>query len=879
MRVGRRVVRWVGSLIRRRWAEEELEREVALHLEQLQKQYAAEGMSEREAWAAALREFGPVEVTKELCREARGVSWLEDAARDAAYAVRMFRKSPGFTLTAVVSLALGIGANTVVFSVVNGLLLRPLPVREPDRVVFVNNGNGPSNSFPNYRALRDRNRAFASLFSYRTSPMAIEGAGGAQRVWGYLATGNYFQSLGISPALGRFFTPAEDVHKNGEPYAVLSYSCWQNRFGGDRGIVGKAIRINGQPYTVLGVAPRGFHGTEVFYWAEIWVPMMMEPRIESFDWLEEPNTFNTWIAGRLKTGVTKAQAEADLGRIAAQLAGENKVNEGMRLTVSTPGLAGRMGRGATRTFTAVVMLLAGLVLLAACTNLAVLLAARTSERGRDLAIRVSMGAGRGRVARQLLTESVVLALAGGAAGCAVAVELLRLLSKWKAPLDFPVQMDVTADWRVFLFALGVTAATGVLFGIAPARRAWRTDPALSFKGGMADGRRRRWAAGEMLLPVEVALCSVLVTTGLVAAQGMARSLQAPLGFKPDGVAAAGYDVSLAGYDKARGNAFEKKALEAVEQIPGVESAAYGSTVPLSIDQSTTSVDREGTTDFRPKNSFRANYYEISPGYLHTIGARLVAGREFDKFDREGGPRVAVVNETFARRVVGTVNAVGRRFLWGPGMDMEIVGVVEDGKYTTLTEDKIAAVFIPVSQSYTPTVVLVARSRRPESEVAGEMRRALAGLDPGLAVYGVGGLREMLGLVYLPVHAAVITLASFGLLAMMLAVTGIYGLSAFSVSRRRKEIGIRMAVGAGREQVLRFVFERIGVLVGVGAAVGLALGLASARMLGSVVYGATARDPWVIFGTVCAMAAAGVMAAYGPARRAVKVDPVECLRWE
>jgi predicted permease len=808
-----------------------------------------------------------------------GWAWFEAFAQDTRYALRVLRRSPGFALIAVGSLALGIGANTIVFSVLNALVLKPLPIAEPERVYFVNNSGHFANSFPNYRDIRDLNSVFESLFSYRIAQMAVDDDSGARRVWGYLVTGNYFETLGIKPALGRFFTPAEDAHPNSSPYAVLSYTCWQSRFGGDPDIAGKAVRINGHPYSVLGVAPRGFHGTEVFYWAEIWVPMTMQPQIEGSSWLDCRRCFNTWVAGRLKARVPVEQAEANLQTVAAQLAREHSGNEGMRLTLFALGLAGSMMGEPTRAFGGGVMLLAFLVLFAGCANLAALLAARAADRVRDLAIRISIGAGRGRIVRQLLTESLCISIAGGVAGCAVAVVLLRMLSQWRAPLEFPVQFDVNPDWRVFLFALVAAVLTGILFGAGPARRAWKADPAMSLKGLAAPVSGRRWAAHDFLLPVQIALCCLLVTSSLVAARGLMRSFQTPLGFKPDGAAVVGYDVGLAGYDRNRGRLFQQRALEEVAQLPGVESAAYSSSVPLSIDQSTVTVYPENTTDFRPKNAREPSYYYVSAGYFHTAGTRVLSGREFTAQDNPKAPRVAVVNQMFARRVIGTTDAVGRRFRRGRDDLVQIVGIVEDGKYQTLTETPKAAVFFPLPQNYSSSVVLMARSRRPEPEIAAEMRQAIALLDPHLAIYGVGSLRQMLGLVYLPMHAAAIALGAFGVLAMMLSITGIYGLSAYTVSRRSREIGIRMAIGAHSAQVLKSVFGRIGTLVTAGALAGLALGVAGARVLASIVYQASPRDPVVIVAAVLSIALVALAAAFGPARRALGVDPVQSLRHE
>jgi len=878
MRFRRILAHRIHSLLRRSSAEADLEHEIDLHIEQLTKELTASGMSESQARLAARREFGPSDAAKELCRDMRRVHLLEDLFKDLVYTGRVLKRSPGFTLTAVLSLALGIGANTVVFSVLNALVLRPLPIADAERVYFVNNSGRTSNSFPNYRDIRDRNSVFQSLFAYRIVQVALGDDRGAHRIWGYLATGNYFETLGIHPALGRFFTPAEDLQPNSSPYAVISYSCWQNRFAGDPEIPGKDVRINGNRYTVVGVAPRGFHGTETFYWPEVWLPMTMQPQIEGHGWLDVRNTFNAWIAGRLKPGVSVERAEANLKAIAVQLAREYPVNEGIELTLSEPGMAGSAMRNATRAFAGGLMLLASLVLFAACANLAALLTARAADRERDMAIRVSIGAGRGRIARQLLTESLTISIAGGVAGCVVAVVLLEMISLWRAPMEFPVQFDVTADWRVFLFAFLAAVVTGILFGIGPAHRAWKADPALSLKGLTAPVSGRRWSARDVLLPLQIALCCVLVTSSLVAVRGLLRSFQTPLGFQPDGAAVLGYDVNLVGYDESRGHLFHQRALEEVAHLPGVESAAYSSSVPLSIDQSNTAVYPENTTDFRPRNAYRAIHYNVSTGYFHTIGTRLLAGREFTVQDDEKSPSVAVVNQTFARRVVGTADAVGRRFFrFDPSHPVQIVGVVEDGKYETLTETPKATAFFPGQQGYTSEMMLIVRSRRPEAEMAAEMRQAMARFEPSLAVYGVGGLRQMLGLVFLPMHAAAIALSAFGILALMLSITGIYGLAAYTVSRRGREIGIRMAIGARPIQVLRSVFSRIGTLVTAGALVGLALGFAGAGVLASIVYQASSRDPVVIGASVLSIAAVALAAAFGPARRAIRVDPVRSLR--
>lgn len=881
-RLARVLVHRLRSLFSRSSVEDALRREMDLHLDVLTKELMSEGLSEKDARIEARRQFGSLDLAKEQCRDTRRVNLFEDFGRDVLYALRTFRKSPGFALTALVSLVLGIGANTVVFSVLNGLLLRPLPIIEPDRVQFINNRGKPANSFPVYRDIRDRNTVFESLFGYRPTHMGIgKEAGSARRVWGYLVTGNYFESLGVQPALGRFFTPAEDKQVNASPYTVLSYESWQNNFAADPAIIGTDIRLNGQPYRVLGVAPKEFHGTESFYWPEVWVPMTMQQQVEGGSWLECRGCGNSWIAGRLKRGVTVQQAEAQLQSIAAQLAREYRVHDGMILTLSPPGLIGSTGREPMRAFASGVMLLALLVLLAACSNLAALQTARGVDRARELAIRLSIGASHGRIIRQLMTESLVLSLLGAVGGISLAVVLLSILTKWRAPLDFPVQFDVTADWRVFLFAFFAAVLTGSLLGLGLARRAWKTDPASAIKAAGQKALGRRIAMHDILLPLQITLCCLLVTCSLVAVRGLRASMTSPLGFRPDGVAVAHCDVNFLGYDRARGEAFQQRVFEDLTHLAGVESAAYSSSVPLSVDHSTTRAFPENTVEFTNKNSFSPTYYYVSRDYFRTIGTNLLAGREFAAQDDAKAPRVAIVNRSFTRRVIGIEgdmrDAIGRRFRRGTDQLVQVVGVVEDGKYESLTEAQKAAVFFPSLQNYSSETVLLVRTKRSEAEMANEMRLLIARHDPNLAVFGMGSLRQMLGLVFLPMRAAAITLGAFGVLALMLAITGIYGVSSYAVSRKAREIGIRMAIGARPAQVLTFVFGRLGKLVTVGAVLGLGLAFAGASVLASIVYQATSRDPIVILAAIACMVLVSLAAALGPARHSIRIDPVRSLR--
>jgi predicted permease len=802
--------------------------------------------------------------------------------QDLRYAVRMLAKNPGFTLIAVLTLALGIGANTVVFSVLNALVLRPLPVERPGELAFLENQNGPSHSFPNYRDLRDRNRTFAGLVGYRIDPMELETHDRADRIWGYLATGNYFDVLGLHPALGRFFKQSDDLNPGASPYAVISYNAWQSRFAADPAIVGKSVRINRQTYTVLGVAPRDFHGTEMFYWPDVWVPMMMEPQIEVGNaWLDNRMTWNTFVLGRLKPGVTPAQAEADLNTIAAELARQYPgENDRLHFRLSKPGLIGNLIGAPAKAFTLGVLVLAALVLLAACTNLASMLTARASDRQREFAIRLAIGADRGRVLRQLLTETLLLALSGGGVGFFLATVLTDALSRWRAPMDFPVQYDVNPDWHVFLFALGGSFLAAGLFGSAPAWRASKSDPKLVLRGASTTWGSGRLAFRDVLVVVQVALCFVLVSASVLSLRGLQQALRMNLGFAPQHVSSAAFELGLAGYSEDRGRAFQQQVLQTIQRLPGVQSAAYSNSLPLSIDQSHTGVFPDGTGDLRPSDRIPVIYYQVSPDFFATLGTKLLAGREFNWHDDTKSPQVAIVNVAFAKQVMHTENPVGQRFRGGRSWPFtEVVGVVEDGKYESLTESRQPVVFWSILQSYNSTTTLEVRSSVPPMQMVGEIRQAIARLDPELPLYGAGPLQKMLGLAFLPSQAAAVALSAFGVLAIVLAATGIHGLAAYAVARRTREIGVRMALGAHPLQVLRLVLAKTTWLLFLGSVVGLTLALATGQVIASVVYGAHPRDPLVILSVWAGIALIAFSAAFSPARRATRVDPLVALRYE
>jgi predicted permease len=800
---------------------------------------------------------------------------------DLHYALRQLRRSPGFAVLAVLTLTMAIGANVIVFGVVNAILLHPLPVPQANRVYSIQ-GKNPSDftvSYPNYEDIRDRNQTFSTVALTRMARIGLDANGVAEPVWGYEVSENYFQMLGVQPLLGRFFTPAKDTKINGEPYVVISYDCWKTRFGGDPNVVGKAIRINKQPFVVLGVAPRYFNGTERLIWPALWVPIHDEPEVEGYNWLNQRGDSDAWPVGRLKPGVTAAQANADLANIAGQLARQYPDNDkNMTLRVSPAGLFGDLLGGPVHAFLFGVMLMAFLVLLAACANLGGLFATRMTDRARELGIRIAIGASRTRLLRQLLTESILIAVLGGAAAAFVATTLLHALTVWRPSTEFPAGLLVDPGAIVYLFASLLALFTGALFGILPARQIWRTDPNQTLKTGSADAAHRRLSLRDILLVVQIALCCLLVTSSFVALRGLVRSLHVQLGIQPENVTVATMDVHLADYKESA--PIQKRLLDAVKQIPGIESAALSNTTPLSIDTSNTPIFPPGTTDFTAQSTFyMAQYFKVGPGYFHTAGTRLLRGREFTEQDDAKSPNVAIISELLAKELFGTVDAVGKAYPNDTKTVTQIVGVVENGKYEAMAEDPKGAIFWPIAQAPASDTVLLVRSYRPSSEMVPAVRRAIASVDPALPVFSVSSWPDALSFFMLPERAATVALGVLGVLAMMLAITGIFGLASYTVSRRMRELGIRMALGAQGRQVLRAALGRTVLLLGIGSAAGLALGFAASRVLASIVYQASASDPLVILAVVLTMAGIGLLSAALPAHRALSAEPAALLRDE
>ena len=810
-------------------------------------------------------------------------TFLASVLQDLRYAIRQLHHSPGFALTAIGTLALGIGVNVVVFSVLNSLVLQPMNYPNAKQVYTLQHPGEDgivalSNSYPDYKDLRDRNTTFSDLAMYRFAHIGLQTSNGPAPVWGDEVSGNYFHMLGVQPYLGRLIQPADDTSPGASAYVVLSYNCWRDRFGSDKSIVGRVIHLNKVPYTVLGVTQKGFVGSERFFWPEVFVPVMNQAQIEGYNWIHDRGEQDTFLIGRLKPGVTSAMATSNLNAVAHQLAKEHPQTEtNLAFELVQPGFLGNVLGGPLKAFAFGVMLLAGLVLLAACANLGGLFAARTTDRARELAIRVAVGAARTRLVRQLLTEAIVLSALGGAVGYVAANSLLGVLSNWQPAAGFPIQMVVAPDKLVYVFAFIVSLAAGVLFGSVPLRQIWKTNPNQAIKGGvtMTPGGSR-WVFRDLLLAFQIAICCLLVTSSLVALRGLGRTMHANLGFDPKRVTMAVVDLQLAGYSGPSAEQFQKRLADEVSHLPGVTEVGYASATPLDIYTSNAGVFAADAAEFSVKNrKFITPYFKVSPGYMPAAGTRILVGRNFTRQDDANAPRVAIINQTFAEKLFGTENVVGR-YMKIFGNKTEIVGVVENGKYVAVNEEPTPALFIPIFQIGNPQMCMLVRSNRDSNQLAPAIHDVVRRLDPNLPISSLGSWQDALAIMLLPSLAATAALAVFGALGILLAVTGIFGLASYTVSRRMKELGIRVALGASHGQILRAALQRPVILLAFGSFAGLVSGVLASRILASIVYQATPNDPLVLFGVALTMLLVGVLATWIPARRVLHVEPTNVL---
>ena len=900
---------WWHRLFHRRQHEEQLDKELRHHLDLHTSDLISQGYSPEEAQRQAHLSLGGSEQVKEMCRDARGTRWLEEFLQDLRIGVRMLRKNPGFTLVVTATLALGIGANTAIFGLVDALLLRPLPVvKAPGELVLLmrGDGRGPTLSYPDFTVLRERNEVLSDLALYTQTPISFGNNVRSEVVLGAMVSANYFDVLGIKPSFGRAFLPEEDRTPGAHPVVVLNHSFWQSRFNSDRTLLGQTIVLNNRRFTVIGIAPSGFDGETPPMKVSLWIPVMMmasmrwEPGALDHDPLNNRQNENFGAIGRLKQDVSISQAQAALETINRQLEESNPPPPGQRLNpnddrslklISPQGIM----LGPIREMAVTSSRLAGAtvltVLLIACANVANLLMARAARRRKEVAVRLALGATRWRLIRQLLTESVLLALVGATAGLFLAYWINQLLMAFKPPFPppFTFTLDLSFDIRTFAFTFLLAVATGVIFGLVPALQASRPDvlPALKDESN-AESPRVRWLnLRNALVITQVALSlALLISTGLFL-RTLRYARQIDLGFKPDQVLAVSFNLRLQGYNEAKGREFYQRILERLERLPGAQTASVTNLLPLGFIWLSTPVVPEDR-EVPPDDRIFAGDVCVGSKYFETIGTPLLRGRDFSAQDTIKSPAVAIVSEKLAHSLWPEINdpgeALGKRLRVGRSnpISCEVIGVAKDSRnniFNRLDREPEPTIYRPFTQNYSALASLIVRTDGDPRSLISAVQREVAALDENLPPQNLQPLSETVSLASWSARTGAAVLGVFGLLGLVLAAIGIYGVMSYSVSRRTREIGLRMALGAETRDVIKLIVKQGMGLTLIGAIIGVMLAVAVTRLLASLLYGVTATDPATFAGVVLFVISVAVLACYLPARRATKVDPMMALRNE
>jgi len=818
---------------------------------------------------------------------------MDTFSRNLRVAFRMLWKHPGFNWVIVLSLALGIGANSTIFSLVNGILLKPLPrVQEPDRIIGLHVAQEGIQfpmgfSYLDYRDFAESSAAISELAAYNQVYMSLSTGDRSDLVYGYIVTGNYFSLLGVEAARGRVIGPDDDRTPGAHPVAVLSHGLWERRFGGDPGILGDTLELNGHAFTVVGIAPEGFIGTEILFAPEIFVPMMMhEQAVPSVrNPLDRRDARSFRVIGKLEEGKTIEEARAWAELTGEKLASQYpETNEGVSMKV-VPQVEARLEAGlgdVVPVASAVLLGLVGLVLLIACVNVANLLLARAVARRKEIGMRIALGADRGQLIRQLLTESLLLAFLGGLVALLLTFWIGRLLSAFESPTSIPFEMSFDLDHRVLFFTFFVSLLAGVVFGLVPALQASKTELVPALKGEESSHpRRRSWLRSALVVGQVAVSLPLLIGAGL-----FLRSLQnassLDLGFSPENVLSLSVDLALHNYDEEEGRQFYRSIEDRLAALPGVESAALGAPIPLDFYASAETVAVPGYDPGPEKKTPRVLYSSVRPSYFETLGTRVTEGRTFDDFDNREGRPVVIVNQAMAERFWPDGEALGRqvRLSGEDGELAEVVGIVPTGRYRMLAEPPLPYMYRPFDQDYhSKTTLLVKTTADPEAVIE-SVRRAVAEIDPDLPVFDVRSLDELIsGRALMPFKLVATLAGAFGLLGLVLATLGLYGIQSFNVTQRRREIGLRMALGARWQDVVRLVLRRGLYLALVGMAIGLFLAFGLGKAMARLLLNVSSVDPVAFGGVTCVLVLAVLLASIFPARRAIRTDPVTILKEE
>lgn len=820
---------------------------------------------------------------------------METLLMDIRFGLRMMRKRLGVIVLIVITLALGIGANSATFNLVNAILRRPLPVEKPDDLMVLytqkQNAAGLSSvSYPDYLDYRDHNTVFSGLIAYSALPLSLGSGEQNERIWGEIVTGNYFEMLGIKAVRGRTLSPEDDTTPGGHPVTVLSYNYWQNRFRGDPEIVGKIINLNDQAYNVVGVAPKEFHGVFfVGFSPALWVPMMQQKQTYpgSQNMLNERD--NRWLntMGRLKPGVSPEQAQAAMGTMARQLAQEYpKTNENMTVALyrernsrPEPESAGAISLAAT-----IFMVMVGLVLLIACANVANLLLANASARSKEISLRLALGATRGRLIRQLLTENMMLAMLSGVVSLGVAVLAAKAIGAVKLPTDIPFELDLSLDRRVLIFTVLISLLAGILFGLVPALRLTKMDlvSTLNAEGGRGSSGAHKARLRSLLVIAQVAVSMVVLFTAGLFVRSMQGAQKINPGFEIKDTLLLSVDPSLQGYDEVRGRMLYKSLLDQISTLPQVSSVSMVSPLPLDFVSNSTDVVIEGSDV--PLEGGHASVLRsiVGPHYFDTIRTRLMQGRDFAETDTAESPQVVIINEAMAKRFWPGHDAIGKRIgLDGPtGKLYQVIGIAQNGKYRTIGENPRPYIYLPFSQNYVREhMTLVVHTAGDPKNLIGPVRNQVRALDQQLPLFDIKTMDEHMSRSLLSAQMSAAFTGIFGVLALVLALTGLYGVIWYSVTLRQKEMGIRLALGAQQSDILKLVLRQgLGMaLIGIG--IGLVGAFGVGQLMSSLLYGISSMDPVTFAVVILIFLFCALMASYSPARKAARIEPMITLRSE
>lgn len=810
--------------------------------------------------------------------------------QDLRYALRMLRKSPVFTIVAVTVIAVGTGAVTTIFSAANSIVLRPIPGADaPAQLVDIlrtreQGGGSLSASYPYYLKLRDGTRSMSGVAAWGMMPLTMSAGTEAVSGLGNIVSGNYFTVLGVKPALGRFFAADEDRTPLTHPVVVMGYGMWRERFAGDSGIVGRTIRINGSPFTVIGVTPPGFRGVFTPLKTELWVPMMMQPLLRSGGDLTNANAGWLQTFGRLKDGTTREVARTDLARLTSEMVSSGAEHADFKQYNSVTlarlsGLPSEAGN-AVFGFMALLLVAAGLVLMIASVNVAAMLLARAVGRRREMAVRLALGAGRHRLVRQLLTESVLLFLVGAAGGIALATQGTRALERIDFHAEVPIALDLAPDARVLSFALLVALVTGIVFGLAPALQASRLDLNDPLRSDTAGSGSRRSRSRSVLIVGQVAFSSLLLVTAGLFLRALDRGERVDPGMDVANVAVASFDAQTYGYDEAKAREFYRLLKERLQVLPGVEAVSSTRVLPLSMSDMGIDITVEGHQDPRRADGRGTpiSFAAVDPDYFKVTRIPLLAGRGLQPTDDASAAHVAVVNQTFARQFFGAGDAVGKTFRIDSTV-VTIVGMVRDAKYSTLTEDAKAYLYLPAAQRWSSSQNVLVRTRGDATQVMPALRDVVRQMDASIPLPTTQTLRQATSIVLLPQRVAAGVTGALGMVGLLLAAVGLYGIIAYSVTQRIREIGVRMALGAQRGDVMRMVVGDGMRLVVIGMVIGLALALGATRVMRTFLFDVSPSDGVTFVAVAVLLAATAFLASYLPARRAAAVPPTLALRQE